>query len=1046
MAISIVNIPVPNSGEGPVVSIVNLVGEKTVELSGTFKGRYILLGTQNGSKFVPVATFDSNGRESFKQTLPLALIAVRIRCQATNPVGVSLNMSGIASVGSNKFATVASVAPGSSGTQPVVDLFAAFPPTGIEQDIGFLCGGAFKGGVLVEGSLDNIEFNAIGEFTADSQSPSLLGTSPSLEFSPLTTQNLVRYVRITVNGVVTETVTVTLGGSVPASGSVPVLPIADWDITLVRYIFLDGDNGNDANLGYIDAPAGTVFTPAQTDPIAVQTTHRLNEIRKNIGAGRSVVTLIKPRAGRTIYDAVTPGDGFGQDDRSLLSDYKLLFTRGSDLTNNQADMQQLGFVNSFIGPNGDGSWTVGTVASTPEGTTIQFVGAVLPASWTLPFYRIRFVHAGVTKYTSIRWGNVATLATDTLTVWNLPGSLSAGDHIWLEKPGVLLYAFNECASSDTTTATQSPATSLDGIAFAGGLVNLGHQDDEAACHYSNLEVVVGSGTSLNGTGDIRIDNSFQAEGGVFGFFDGMGLAAGNIFFNGATFNMSSSILADNGLGDASNPSSILADEINLSSSNSVQTCDLSKGSMGIALNNLNYGKITTYGDTITSFSNMRGINDWNSKLIVHRANTDATKTITFSDLHNLLWQAGVLEPSSPGIILKTGRYTAILDFLDATSVSGGGDTIECGTGVRVEYNLNATEYTDVKYGDDALGITGFEVIGGQKVVVMATEVVGELGYPGSILPCPRGVPMKIVNTPNICGDFPPPSPAGLVVYGEQGAGGIDDGEVFYATVEQLTPVKTPLGATLTNYENNIDFGGGHTGGYVLVSDDQIVVLRRNSGSPTPDIGAPVFLAYVDGSVSGTFATTADDDLNPVFCLGYVLPTGLPSGTHAAILWQPGHHATQAKLAHNNFTKTNDTTLEQVPGLFVQLESGLSYKIRAHLYYSAGVSPDNGGLKLALTGDVDMTVDFAWISIIGMQEIEDSPGTPSVPKLEWVVTTGLGDGAAQSHTGGVAGWVDIEGVIKVIVGGIVYVHFAQATATAAGSTLNQGSSITAIKTQ
>jgi hypothetical protein len=510
--------------------------------------------------------------------------------------------------------------------------------------------------------------------------------------------------------------------------------------------------------------------------------------------------------------------------------------------------------------------------------------------------------------------------------------------------------------------------------------------------------------------------------------------------------MDTSIVADNGLGDANFPSSILADEINITSS-SLQTCDFAKGSKGSSLSNMNYGKLTLYGKANSIVDGMRGINEWNSKLIVSAANSDTAKIVRFQNIHNLLALAGQAEPASPGIILRSGRYTVVLDFLDGNLPLAGGNTINCGNGVQVEYDQPGTQYTIVKYGIDGLATTGFEIIGGQKVVVMFTQTVpvGN-GYPGTILPCPRGMAMKIVNTPNLCGDFPPPSPAGLVVYGEEGAGGIDDGQVYYATADDLLPVKTPLGVTLTNYDNNINFGDGHSGGYVLVSDDQIVVIRKGSYSPNPAIGASVFLGHSDVAVMGCFATTADDNLNPVVCLGYVLPTGFPSNGHATVFWQPGHHGNQAKLLHDNFTKTEDVALEDVPGLFVQLESGLSYKIRAHLYYSVGVTPNNGGLKLAVTGDVDLTTDFNWFSIVSMQELADTPGTPAVPLLEWVVTTGLGDGAAKSFTGGVSGWVDIEGVIKVVVGGIINVRFAQATSTTAGSTLNQGSSITAIKTQ
>lgn len=69
MSINIVNVVVPLSGDGPPASIGGLVGEKTVELSGRFVGRYILLGSQNDFDYVPVAIFDANGEESIKQTL-----------------------------------------------------------------------------------------------------------------------------------------------------------------------------------------------------------------------------------------------------------------------------------------------------------------------------------------------------------------------------------------------------------------------------------------------------------------------------------------------------------------------------------------------------------------------------------------------------------------------------------------------------------------------------------------------------------------------------------------------------------------------------------------------------------------------------------------------------------------------------------------------------------------------------------------------------------------------------------------------------------------
>ena len=219
MSISIVNIVVPTSGDGPITSIANLVGEKTVVLSGTFSGRYVLLGSQDDAHFVPVAFFNSDGRESIEVTLRLALSSVRVRSEAVGSSGVTMNVSGVLSVGANQFATIAAIPAGSSGQQPVIDLDAALPPAGVEQDLGFLCVGSFEGQLVVEGSLDGTHFCPIGSgFKADRRPPSLLGGSQPLEFSPMPTPDLVRYVRVSLSGVASSLVTVTFGGSNPGSG------------------------------------------------------------------------------------------------------------------------------------------------------------------------------------------------------------------------------------------------------------------------------------------------------------------------------------------------------------------------------------------------------------------------------------------------------------------------------------------------------------------------------------------------------------------------------------------------------------------------------------------------------------------------------------------------------------------------------------------------------------------------------------------------------------------------------------------------------------
>lgn len=254
MSIGIVNVVVPVSGDGPIASVANLIGKKTVELSGTFKGRYILLGTQNDVDFVPVAIFDANGEESIKIAVALALSSVRVRSQAQAPFNVTMNVSGVLGVGANQFTTVATIPAGGTGQSAVIDLFAVFPPSGVEQDLGFLCTGGVQDTLTIEGSLDGVDFNPIGNgFVAPKQSPSLLGGSQQLEFSPLVTDALVRYLKVNLNGVASSPIVVTFGGSNPASGSGPVTTPLDLVVTSKTGQSLRG-------IGTVDPASGSTST------------------------------------------------------------------------------------------------------------------------------------------------------------------------------------------------------------------------------------------------------------------------------------------------------------------------------------------------------------------------------------------------------------------------------------------------------------------------------------------------------------------------------------------------------------------------------------------------------------------------------------------------------------------------------------------------------------------------------------------------------------------------------------------------------------------
>jgi hypothetical protein len=216
MAILTVPVVVPASGDGPIVSIANIVGAKTVQLSGLFRGYYDLLASDNDADFVAVASFDASGPEGIKQTISGAFKSVRLRANA-QPVGVvTCEVSGVSGVGQNGFGTIASLTAGFSGLTGIVDTSVFIAPTGSEVDTTFICRGSFRGPIVVLGSIDGVEFNPVGEFRVD-RVPE--GAPSVIELSPLITEAKVQYVRLNVAGVTLGATVVTLGGRVPTTGS-----------------------------------------------------------------------------------------------------------------------------------------------------------------------------------------------------------------------------------------------------------------------------------------------------------------------------------------------------------------------------------------------------------------------------------------------------------------------------------------------------------------------------------------------------------------------------------------------------------------------------------------------------------------------------------------------------------------------------------------------------------------------------------------------------------------------------------------------------------
>jgi hypothetical protein len=217
MATRSANIPVVPFGTGPAVSVADLVGSKTVVLSGFFQGSYTLLATHDGMTFAPVLLFNSDGQEQISLTLSEAYLAVKLRTNSNTIGQVVASISGVSVPGQNFFVSFSPVPAGSTGPQASIDTFALVPPTGFETDLNVICSASLLTGVIVvEGSNDNANFNPVGSFTAGPTQRTLVGLPSSLEFAPLPLPEVLRYFRLNVQGTLASTSVVTLGGGVPS--------------------------------------------------------------------------------------------------------------------------------------------------------------------------------------------------------------------------------------------------------------------------------------------------------------------------------------------------------------------------------------------------------------------------------------------------------------------------------------------------------------------------------------------------------------------------------------------------------------------------------------------------------------------------------------------------------------------------------------------------------------------------------------------------------------------------------------------------------------
>lgn len=86
------SVPTADRSEGAAVDVSSLVARKSVEISGDYKGSYVILGSHDGLKYVPVLVFNSGaGEQSWKQTMKFTLRFMKVRRRASKLVTINVS-------------------------------------------------------------------------------------------------------------------------------------------------------------------------------------------------------------------------------------------------------------------------------------------------------------------------------------------------------------------------------------------------------------------------------------------------------------------------------------------------------------------------------------------------------------------------------------------------------------------------------------------------------------------------------------------------------------------------------------------------------------------------------------------------------------------------------------------------------------------------------------------------------------------------------------------------------------------------------------------
>lgn len=79
------------NGDGVALDVSGLKACKTIYLSGSFAGRYTILGTHDDSRYVPLCSFDGGeGPQTIRRDISATIKSIKVRRAANSTVVINI--------------------------------------------------------------------------------------------------------------------------------------------------------------------------------------------------------------------------------------------------------------------------------------------------------------------------------------------------------------------------------------------------------------------------------------------------------------------------------------------------------------------------------------------------------------------------------------------------------------------------------------------------------------------------------------------------------------------------------------------------------------------------------------------------------------------------------------------------------------------------------------------------------------------------------------------------------------------------------------------